>query len=53
MESWSKMVKKDTYGDYYNWETRWELKRDREAGPPEDLSIWRWSTMDPPKSLRY
>ena len=38
MESWSKMVKKNTYGDYYNWETRWELKRDREAGPPEDLA---------------
>ena len=52
MESWSKMVKKDSYGNYYNWETRWELKRDREAGPPEDLSIWRWSTLDPPNSLR-
>jgi hypothetical protein len=33
VESWGKMVKKDSYGNYYNWETRWELKRDREAGP--------------------
>jgi hypothetical protein len=52
VESWGKMVKKDLYGNYYNWETRWELKRDREAGPPEDLNIWRWSTLDPPNSLR-
>ena len=52
VESWGKMVKKDSYGNYYNWETRWELERDREAGPPEDLNIWRWSTLDPPYSLR-
>ena len=48
VESWGKMVKKDSYGNnYYK-----ELKRDREAGPPEDLNIWRWSTLDPPNSLR-
>ncbi len=49
IESWRKMVKsKDMYGSYYSWENRHELKRDREAGPPEDLNIWRWSTLDPP-----
>jgi hypothetical protein len=52
IESWGKMVKKDSYGNYYSWENRHELKRDREAGPPEDLNIWRWSTLDPPHSLR-
>ena len=53
IESWGKMVKsKDSYGNYYSWETRHELKRDREAGPPEDLNIWRWSTLDPSNSLR-
>jgi hypothetical protein len=53
IESWRKMVKsKDMHGSYYSWENRQELKRDREAGPPEDLNIWRWSTLDPPNSLR-
>ncbi len=53
IESWRKVVKaKDMYGSYYSWENRQELERDREAGPPEDLPIWRWSALDPPNSLR-
>jgi hypothetical protein len=53
IESWGKMVKsKDSYEGYYSWGTRHELKRDREAGPPEDLNIWRWSTLHPSNSLR-
>ncbi len=53
IESWRKMVKaKDMYGSYYSLDNRQELERDREAGPPEDLPIWRWSALDPPNSLR-
>jgi hypothetical protein len=53
IESWRKTVKaKDMYGSYYSMDNRRELERDREAGPPEDLPIWRWSALDPPNSLR-
>jgi hypothetical protein len=53
IESWRKTIKaKDMYGSYYSWDNRQELERDCKAGPPEDLHIWRWSTLDPPNSLR-
>jgi hypothetical protein len=53
IESWRKTVKaKDMYGSYYSLDNIQELERDREAGPPEDLPIWRWSALDPPNSLR-
>jgi hypothetical protein len=53
IESWRKTVKaKDMYESYYSRDNRQELERDREAGPPEDLPIWRWSALDPPNSLR-
>ena len=53
IESWRKTVKaKDMYGSYYSRDNRRELERDHKAGPPEDLPIWRWSALDPPKSLR-
>jgi hypothetical protein len=53
IESWRKTVKaKDMYGSYYSCDNRQELERDREAGSPEDLPIWRWSALDPPNSLR-